>query len=93
MPPVDIPKARAAEEGLSSYSTSHTYPLSPLSDQGQLHVDGLASSDDDEEYSFTDELNVHHEETRNRVLIDGYLLKLGRNKVSLLNRKALYKGT
>ncbi|KAF7729240.1 hypothetical protein EC973_004770 [Apophysomyces ossiformis] len=85
VPPVDIPKARAhaAAEGLSSYSTGHTYPLSPSSDsQVQQHMaEGLASSEDEEDYSWNyDIANVQQEETRNRVLIEGYLLKLGRNK-------------
>ncbi|KAG0170063.1 hypothetical protein DFQ28_002588 [Apophysomyces sp. BC1034] len=85
VPPVDIPKARAhaAAEGLSSYSTGHTYPLSPSSDsQAQQHVaEGLASSEDEEDYNWEyDIANVQQEETRNRVLIEGYLLKLGRNK-------------
>ncbi|KAG2219958.1 hypothetical protein INT45_002172 [Circinella minor] len=70
--------------GLSSYVTGQTYPLSPISDhQAQMHVaDALASSeDDDDEYSWTEDMaNVQQEENRNRVLIDGYLLKLGRNK-------------
>ncbi|KAI9278934.1 hypothetical protein BDA99DRAFT_493496 [Phascolomyces articulosus] len=69
--------------GLGSYVTGQTYPLSPISDhQAQLHVaDALASSEDDDEYSWTDDMaNVQQEENRNRVLIDGYLLKLGRNK-------------
>ena len=74
--------------GLSSYATGQTYPLSPISDhQAQIHVaDALASSeDDDDEYSWTDDMaNVQQEETRNRVLIDGYLLKLGRNKVKII---------
>ncbi|KAI8142672.1 hypothetical protein BJV82DRAFT_613837 [Fennellomyces sp. T-0311] len=71
------------EHGLGSYSTTQTYPLSPISDhQAQLHVaDALASSEDDDEYSWTDDMaNVQQEENRNRILIDGYLLKLGRNK-------------
>ncbi|KAI9489853.1 hypothetical protein BDB00DRAFT_595624 [Zychaea mexicana] len=71
------------EQGLGSYSTGQTYPLSPVSDhQAQMHVaDALASSEDDDEYSWTDDMaNVQQEENRNRVLIDGYLLKLGRNK-------------
>lgn len=86
--PVDIPKAvnyHHHHHDLSAYSPSRTYPLSPISDH-QAHsfaTEGLASSEDDEEYGWRDEMtNVHHEETRNRVLMEGYLLKLGRNKVS-----------
>ncbi|KAI7866276.1 hypothetical protein BDF14DRAFT_1816119 [Spinellus fusiger] len=66
-----------------SYSTSNTYPLSPASDrQAQLHItEGLASSEDDEDYFCdNDRRNIQMEETRNKVLIEGYLLKLGRNK-------------
>ena len=84
--PVDIPKAvNYHHHDLSAYSPSRTYPLSPISDH-QAHsfaTEGLASSEDDEEYGWRDEMtHVHHEETRNRVLMEGYLLKLGRNKVS-----------
>ncbi|KAI7876323.1 PH-domain-containing protein [Lichtheimia hyalospora FSU 10163] len=82
--PVDIPKAvNYHHHDLSAYSPSRTYPLSPISDH-QAHsfaTEGLASSEDDEEYGWRDEMtHVHHEETRNRVLMEGYLLKLGRNK-------------
>ncbi|KAF1796814.1 hypothetical protein FB192DRAFT_1291906 [Mucor lusitanicus] len=66
---------------LSEYALGHTYPLSPSSDHtNQMSViEGIASSEDDEEYS-VDRANIQSEESRNRVLIEGYLLKLGRNK-------------
>ncbi|RCH93929.1 hypothetical protein CU098_010054, partial [Rhizopus stolonifer] len=57
------------------------YPASPSSDPSanlQL-IEGVASSEDDEEYG-VDKANIELEENRNRVLIEGYLLKLGRNK-------------
>ncbi|KAI9027607.1 hypothetical protein CLU79DRAFT_717107 [Phycomyces nitens] len=81
VPPVDIPRASTAAHG--AYSTSHTYPLSPGSDQqAQMQiVEGLASSEDDEEYGYNEDImNAQLEETRNKVLIEGYLMKLGRNK-------------
>jgi hypothetical protein len=90
--PVDIPKKKANTQShrispnnytpLSEYAVGHTYPLSPSSDQtAQMSIiDGIASSEDDEEYS-VDKANIQSEESRNRVLIEGYLLKLGRNKV------------
>ncbi|KAG1405306.1 hypothetical protein G6F60_003719 [Rhizopus arrhizus] len=69
----------------SSSSSSHTpdyyYPLSPSSDPSarlQL-IEGVASSEEDEEYS-ADKANIELEENRNRVLMEGYLLKLGRNR-------------
>ncbi|KAI8090497.1 hypothetical protein BDF21DRAFT_357069 [Thamnidium elegans] len=78
--PVDIPPKKPTVP-LSEYSVGYTYPLSPSSDQtNQMSViDGIASSEDDEEYG-VDKLNIQSEESRNRVLIEGYLLKLGRNK-------------
>jgi hypothetical protein len=87
--PVDIPKKNTNTQSpsnytpLSEYAIGHTYPLSPSSDQTtQMSViDGIASSEDDEEYS-VDRANIQSEESRNRVLIEGYLLKLGRNKVN-----------
>lgn len=100
VPPLDIPKANGKQhteppprsgdnQGLSPYSTGYTYPLSPDSDQqAQIHMaEGLASSEDDEEeYEWNETLaSVQEEENRNRVLIDGYLLKLGRNKVRIKN--------
>lgn len=78
--PVDIPK-KSSSTPLSEYALGHTYPLSPSSDHtNQMSViDGIASSEDDEEYG-VDKANIQSEESRNRVLIEGYLLKLGRNK-------------
>ncbi|KAI7893429.1 uncharacterized protein EV154DRAFT_152232 [Mucor mucedo] len=78
--PVDIPK-KSSSTPLSEYAIGHTYPLSPSSDHtNQMSViDGIASSEDDEEYG-VDKANIQSEESRNRVLIEGYLLKLGRNK-------------
>lgn len=88
--PVDIPKHKKQTASpynshstpLSEYALGHTYPLSPSSDHtNQMSViEGIASSEDDEEYS-VDRANIQSEESRNRVLIEGYLLKLGRNKV------------
>ncbi|KAL0084053.1 hypothetical protein J3Q64DRAFT_1476318 [Phycomyces blakesleeanus] len=81
VPPVDIPRVSTSAHG--AYSTSHTYPLSPGSDQqAQMQiVEGLASSEDDEEYGYNEDImNAQLEETRNKVLIEGYLMKLGRNK-------------
>lgn len=89
--PVDIPKHKKQTAALSNshstplseYALGHAYPLSPSSDHtNQMSViEGIASSEDDEEYS-VDKANIQSEESRNRVLIEGYLLKLGRNKVS-----------
>ncbi|KAG1053932.1 hypothetical protein G6F43_004023 [Rhizopus delemar] len=69
----------------SSSSSGHTpdyyYPLSPSSDPSarlQL-IEGVASSEEDEEYS-ADKANIELEENRNRVLMEGHLLKLGRNR-------------
>lgn len=89
--PVEIPKKRHSispnnshSTPLSEYALGHTYPLSPSSDHtNQMSViEGIASSEDDEEYS-VDKANIQSEESRNRVLIEGYLLKLGRNKVCI----------
>ncbi|KAI8642214.1 hypothetical protein BD408DRAFT_416982 [Parasitella parasitica] len=86
--PLDIPKKKKLPASpinsqltpLGEYALGHTYPLSPSSDHTQMSViDGIASSEDDEEYS-ADKANIQSEESRNRVLIEGYLLKLGRNK-------------
>ncbi|KAI8992142.1 hypothetical protein BDF20DRAFT_90442 [Mycotypha africana] len=83
MKAIDVPKNRknSASKGLSEYAIDRNYPLSPSSDhQHQLTtIDGIASSEDDEEFS-ADKANIRLEEDRNRVLIEGYLLKLGRNK-------------
>ncbi|ORZ23580.1 hypothetical protein BCR42DRAFT_405055 [Absidia repens] len=67
---------------LSDYTTGHVYPLSPTLEQAQVHfAEGIASSEDDEEYSVNNSvIDVRKEENRNRVLVEGYLLKLGRNK-------------
>ncbi|ORX54949.1 PH domain-like protein [Hesseltinella vesiculosa] len=67
---------------LSEYTTGQIYPVSPTFDPAQSHLsDGLASSEDDEEYSATNSvIDLKKEEDRNRVLVEGYLLKLGRNK-------------
>ncbi|CAO3591358.1 unnamed protein product [Absidia cylindrospora] len=68
---------------LSDYTTGHVYPLSPTLEQAQVHfAEGIASSEDDEEYSVNNSvIDIRKEENRNRVLVEGYLLKLGRNKV------------
>jgi hypothetical protein len=88
--PMDIPvSARSLQpppplsSPLSDYTTGHVYPLSPTLEQAQVHfAEGIASSEDDEEYSVNNSvIDVRKEETRNRVLVEGYLLKLGRNKV------------
>lgn len=76
--------AGSGEHGLSSYSTGYTYPMSPVSTQhAQMHLaEGLASSEDEDDPSVADELaSARFEEDRNRTILDGYLLKLGRNKV------------
>lgn len=98
--PVDIPKQHGKKQTispnnshstpLSEYALGHTYPLSPSSDHtNQMSViEGIASSEDDEEYS-VDRANIQSEESRNRVLIEGYLLKLGRNKVCISNSKEM----
>lgn len=97
VPPLDIPvkkqintntviispnHSNSSGTPLGEYALGHTYPLSPVSDHTSqmCTVDGLASSEDDEEYG-VNKANVQLEESRNRVLIEGYLLKLGRNKV------------
>ncbi|KAI8094839.1 uncharacterized protein B0P05DRAFT_568082 [Gilbertella persicaria] len=80
--PMDIPTmTKQPSYRSASYSSENSYPLSPNSDhQHQLSmIEGVASSEDDEEYS-VDKANIESEENRNRVLIEGYLLKLGRNK-------------
>ncbi|KAI8986965.1 hypothetical protein BDB01DRAFT_784119 [Pilobolus umbonatus] len=64
---------------LSEYSVGCNYPLSPTLDNNPHPIDGVASSEDDEEYS-ADKANYKAEENKNRVLIEGYLLKLGRIK-------------
>jgi hypothetical protein len=78
---VEIPKS--ASSPLGDYNTGHVYPLSPTLDQAQVHfAEGIASSEDDEDYSVNNSvIDVRKEEDRNRVLVEGYLLKLGRNKV------------
>ncbi|KAI8092830.1 uncharacterized protein BX664DRAFT_259958 [Halteromyces radiatus] len=44
-------------------------------------AEGIASSEDDEDYSANNSMiDIRKEEDRNRVLVEGYLLKLGRNK-------------
>lgn len=88
---MDIPKkspnhhtigSTSSNTPLSEYAVGRTYPLSPSSDHTNRMsvIDGVASSEDDEEYG-VDKANILSEESRNRVLIEGYLLKLGRNKV------------
>ncbi|KAI9473457.1 MAG: hypothetical protein EXX96DRAFT_578041 [Benjaminiella poitrasii] len=88
MKPIIIPKKKnqandhmASSKALSEYALGHSYPLSPSSDQNaQLHaIEGVISSEDDEEYS-ADKAKIQSEENRSKVLIEGYLLKLGRNK-------------
>ncbi|KAI9311475.1 hypothetical protein BX666DRAFT_1995496 [Dichotomocladium elegans] len=83
--PVEIPFATSSINDLQAYSPSRTYPLSPTTDQHQPHFDGLTSSDDDDEdnHVITNRYESHQiqqEENRNRVLMEGYLLKLGRIK-------------
>ncbi|CAO3597753.1 unnamed protein product [Absidia cylindrospora] len=85
--PVDIPRLQthsslAQPSSLSDYATGHVYPLSPTLDHAQVHfAEGIASSEDDEDYSVNNSImDVRKEEDRNRVLVEGYLLKLGRNK-------------
>lgn len=65
---------------LSVTFSENYYPPSPTSDPmviSQL-MEGMINSDE-EEYT-TDKANLELEESRNRVLIEGYLLKLGRNR-------------
>lgn len=87
---MDIPKkspnhhtigSTSSNTPLSEYAVGRTYPLSPSSDHTNRMsvIEGVASSEDDEEYG-VDKANILSEESRNRVLIEGYLLKLGRNK-------------
>lgn len=70
---------------LDDYSVDQIYPLSPTTDQAQVHFsEGIASSEDDEDYSASNSvMDVKKEESRNKVINEGYLLKLGRNKVIL----------
>lgn len=79
--PMDIPIPKRSTVQFNDYAVGHTYPLSPSSEHNhQLSmIDGIASSEDDEEYG-VDRANIQSEENRNKVLIEGYLLKLGRNK-------------
>ncbi|KAI7906374.1 uncharacterized protein BX663DRAFT_427245 [Cokeromyces recurvatus] len=88
MKPLHIPGEKSqtndqmtSSKSLSEYVLGHSYPLSPSSDQNaQLHaIEGVISSEDDEEYS-ADRAKIQSEENRSKVLIEGYLLKLGRNK-------------
>lgn len=89
VPPVNIPiKANSQQQqqstSLAAYSTNQSYPLSPNADMNVM--EGFASSDDedddDDEYSWTEDMSkALQEESRNRVLMNGYLLKLCRNKV------------
>ncbi|KAI8071089.1 hypothetical protein BC940DRAFT_295258 [Gongronella butleri] len=70
-----------ASSSLSEYTTGQIYPVSPTLEHAQHIADGIASSEDDEEYSATNSIiDLKKEEDRNRVLVEGYLLKLGRNK-------------
>lgn len=75
---------------LDDYSVGQIYPLSPTNDQAQVHFsEDIAGSEDDEDYSASNSvMDVKKEESRNKVVIEGYLLKLGRNKV-LLTRAPL----
>ncbi|CEG69714.1 hypothetical protein RMATCC62417_05742 [Rhizopus microsporus] len=74
--PMNIP---GKKKRLNQRSTEY-YPISPSSNPtSSFLTEGIASSEDDEEYS-ADKANIELEENRNRVLIEGYLLKLGRNK-------------
>ncbi|KAI8331326.1 hypothetical protein BC941DRAFT_438865 [Chlamydoabsidia padenii] len=56
--------------------------VSPINDQAQVHfADGIPSSKGDGYNSASDSvIAVKKEESRNKVLMEGYLLKLGRNK-------------
>ncbi|KAI9257900.1 hypothetical protein BY458DRAFT_441127, partial [Sporodiniella umbellata] len=78
-PPINIPAKIDTSRQAHGSSTPQGdyYPFSPSSDPHW--IDGVASSEDDEEYG-VDKANIELEENRNRVLIEGYLLKLGRNK-------------
>lgn len=87
VPPVNIPIKATLQQpstSLAAYSTNQSYPLSPNADMNVM--EGFASSDDDDddddEYSWTEDMSkALQEESRNRVLMNGYLLKLCRNKV------------
>lgn len=74
--PMNIPgKKKRPNQRSTEY-----YPISPSSNPtSSFLTEGIVSSEDDEEYS-ADKANIELEENRNRVLIEGYLLKLGRNK-------------
>ncbi|CAO3658659.1 unnamed protein product [Rhizopus stolonifer] len=81
--PVSIPgKSNRLERPtcLSVAFSENYYPPSPTSDPmviSQL-MEGMINSDE-EEYT-TDKANLELEESRNRVIMEGYLLKLGRNR-------------
>ncbi|KAI9307294.1 hypothetical protein BJ944DRAFT_262143 [Cunninghamella echinulata] len=82
--PIDLPKPQVtfSSTPIHDDSANPIYPVSPTFDQYQAHTnEGIASSDDDEEYSAANSIiDIKKEEDRNRVLVEGYLLKLGRNK-------------
>jgi hypothetical protein len=83
--PLSTPIKVPPPSSLGDYSVDQIYPLSPTTDQAQVHFsEDIASSEDDEDYSaFNSVIDVKKEESRNKVINEGYLLKLGRNKVIL----------
>jgi len=91
IPPLDIPGRRipAPQDYLStslSTTASASSPLSPINEQvARMHLGEDTFSSEDEDYRYDERTNstvaaVEKEGDRNRVLFEGYLLKLGRNK-------------
>lgn len=102
IPPLDIPGRRipaAPSSNVQDYlstsmstSASASSPLSPINEQvARMHLGEDALSSEDEDYRYDVSANstvaaVEKEGERNRVLFEGYLLKLGRNKVRIKER-------
>jgi hypothetical protein len=102
IPPLDIPGRRipaAPSSNVQDYlstsmstSASASSPLSPINEQvARMHLgeDTLSSEDEDYRYDVSTNSTVaaaEKEGDRNRVLFEGYLLKLGRNKVRIKER-------
>ncbi|CAM0138718.1 hypothetical protein VKS41_008455 [Umbelopsis sp. WA50703] len=90
IPPLDIPGRRIPAQDHLSTSLSTTAslgsPLSPISEQMvRMHLGEDTMSSEDEDYRYDESTNstvaaVEKEGDRNRVIFEGYLLKLGRNK-------------
>ncbi|KAG2187207.1 hypothetical protein INT44_004879 [Umbelopsis vinacea] len=93
IPPLDIPGRRIPPPGVQDYlstsistTTSAGSPLSPINEQvARMHLGEDAMSSEDEDYRYDESTHstvaaVEKEGDKNRVLFEGYLLKLGRNK-------------